>query len=107
MRTPLTDSYNCFRRMTREGSAALTALALIFIGSKLESLQPYWQVILTDYWVPITLTQMFRYSAKRFKSTISVIGISCLARRAQPSMINLLIVKVLTVLDKSSKIGLS
>ena len=31
-RTLLTDSYNCFRRMTREGSAPLTTLALIFIG---------------------------------------------------------------------------
>ena len=30
--TLLTDSYNCFRRMTREGSAPLTTLAVIFIG---------------------------------------------------------------------------
>ena len=30
--TLLTDSYNCFRRMTREGSTPLTTLALIFIG---------------------------------------------------------------------------
>ena len=103
LRTPLTELCSCFRRMTREAAATLTALTVIFIGSKLESLNPYWQVILTDYWVPITLTQIFRCSAKRFKSTIPVIGISFLVRRAQPSMINLLIVRALTVLGSTVK----